>query len=204
MTDIKTLRHRLDTQKGMKLQIEQTIECTEQAISDKKRDLQRHEKALTIIREVGLRTQQQLEVHISNITTLAQEAIFDDPYKVVVEFVQRRNKTECDISFERDGEKINPLAASGGGPVDVAAFALRVASWSMQNPRSRNVLILDEPFRYLSVGLLPKAGEMLKQLSEKLNLQIIMVTHEEELAEMADRIFQVSMRKGKSTVEVER
>lgn len=202
MTDIRTLRHKLDQQKGMKIQIEQTITKTITGVREKKRDLQRHEKALSIIREVGLKTQQQLEVHISDITTLAQEAIFDDPYKVVVEFVQRRNKTECDITFERDGERINPLQASGGGPVDVAAFALRAASWSMQNPRSRNVLILDEPFRYLSVGLLPKAGEMLKQLSEKLDLQIIMVTHEEELAEMADKVFQVLMKRGKSIVAV--
>ena len=89
--DIKTLRHRLDQQKGMKAQIEHTIRETISTIRGKGRDLTRHEQALTIIREVGLKTQQQLEVHISDITTLAQEAIFDDPYGVVVEFVQRRN-----------------------------------------------------------------------------------------------------------------
>jgi DNA repair exonuclease SbcCD ATPase subunit len=203
MDEIRQLRTKLDQQIGRKQQIEHSIQETESAIKDKKRSLRRHEQAREIIREVGLKTQQQLQVHISDITTLALDAIFDDPYKLVVEFVQRRNKTECDLLFERDEQRITPLSASGGGPVDVAAFALRVASWSMQNPRSRNVLILDEPFRFLSVNLLPKAGEMLNQLSEKLDLQIIMVTHEEELAEMADRIFQVSMKKGKSIVEVE-
>jgi len=203
MDEIRSLRTRLDQQIGRKQQIEHGIRETESAIKDKKRTLRRHEQAREIIREVGLKTQQQLQVHISDITTLALDAIFDDPYKLVVEFVQRRNKTECDLLFERDGQRITPLSASGGGPVDVAAFALRVASWSMQNPRSRNVLILDEPFRFLSVNLLPKAGEMLNQLSEKLDLQIIMVTHEEELAEMADRIFQVHMNKSKSIVEVE-
>jgi len=201
MDEIRQLRTRLDQQIGRKQQIEHGIKETESTVRDKRRALRRHEQAREIIREVGLKTQQQLQVHISDITTLALDAIFDDPYKLVVEFVQRRNKTECDLLFERDGQRITPLSASGGGPVDVAAFALRVASWSMQNPRSRNVLILDEPFRFLSVNLLPKAGEMLNQLSEKLDLQIIMVTHEEELAEMADKIFQVSMHRGKSKVE---
>jgi DNA repair exonuclease SbcCD ATPase subunit len=203
MDEIRNLRTRLDQQIGRKQQIEHSITETESAIRDRKRSLRRHEQAREIIREVGLKTQQQLQVHISDITTLALDAIFDDPYKLVVEFIQRRNKTECDLLFERDEQKISPLSASGGGPVDVAAFALRVASWSMQNPRSRNTFLLDEPFRFPSANLLPRVGEMLNQISKEMNLQIIMITHREELAEMADRIFQVGIKKGKSIVEVE-
>jgi len=70
----------------------------------------------------------------------------------------------------------------------------------MQVPRSRPVLMLDEPFRYLSTGLLPRAGEMLKQISSELDLQIIMVTHAEELIDEADAVFSVDMNKGESIV----
>ena len=92
------------------------------------------------------------------------------------------------------------MDASGGGAVDVAAFALRVASWSMQHPRSRATIILDEPMRFLSTDLQPKASEMLKQLSEKLGLQFIIITHEEELADEADKVFEIRQRKGVSEV----
>jgi len=84
----------------------------------------------------------------------------------------------------------------------VAAFALRVASWSMQSPRSNNVLILDEPFRYLSVNLLSKASDMLKQISKELDLQIIMVTHSPELVEAADAVFEVSLKNKVSSVQL--
>ena len=200
MTNIQNLRNALEQMKGKRDQIQQGIDNAEQFIKEKKKDLRRHEQAREIIREVGLKTQQQLQFHISDITSLALEAVFDNPYKLITEFIQRRNKTECDLYFERDGNRIDPLSASGGGTVDVASFALRVASWSMQRPRSRNVLILDEPFRYLSSDLLPKASEMLNQISKKLKLQIIMVTHAEELIENADRVFEVKIKKGKSLI----
>jgi predicted ABC-type transport system involved in lysophospholipase L1 biosynthesis ATPase subunit len=164
------------------------------------KSLKRHERAGEVMKMVALKTQQQLQYHISDITTMALDAVFPDPYELVAEFVQRRNKTECDLLFEREGERVDPLSASGGGAVDVASFALRVASWSMERPRLRNTLILDEPFRYLSAGLLPKASEMLSRISREMGIQVIMVTHSEELMEGADRVFTVSQRKGISKV----
>ena len=201
--DIGFLRQTLEQHRGRQQQLQTTVAALEQRVRELKGSLRRHERAREIIREVGLSTQQQLQFHISEITTLALEAVFPEPYSLVAEFVQRRNKTECDLYFERNKERIDPISAAGGGAVDLASFALRVASWSMENPHSRNVLILDEPFRYLSTDLLPKAGEMIKQISKKLGLQIIMITHAEELAETADAAFRVSIRKGASSVKKE-
>lgn len=199
-SEIQTYRNLLERQKGKKIQIEQDINTLKDTVRRSKRNLIRHEKAREIIREVGMQTQQQLQFHISDITSLALEAVFPDPYKLIVEFVQRRNKTECDLYFERDGEKVDPLTASGGGAVDVAAFALRIASWSMQQPRSRNVIILDEPLRFLSTDLQEQASIMIKEISEKLGIQFIIVTHEDTLASYADKVFRVSIKNGKSKV----
>jgi len=148
-----------------------------------------------------LKTQQQLSFHISDITSLALEAVFSYPYKLIVEFIQRRNKTECDLYFDRDGNRMEPLLASGGGAVDVAAFALRIASWSMQRPKSRNVIILDEPFKHLK-GVRENilVLDMVKEISNKLGVQIIMVSDEridrEEIVMRADKVFETKIRKG--------
>jgi DNA repair exonuclease SbcCD ATPase subunit len=165
--------------------------------------LQEHEQAREVIRSVGLKTQQQLQYHISDITSLALEAVYENPYTLEVEFIQRRNKTECDLFFSRNKERIDPLSAAGGGAVNIAAFALRVASWSMQRPRSNNALILDEPFGNVSQDLLPRASEMLKQVAVRLKLQIIMITHAEELAATADKTFRVKLLRGVSETEEE-
>ncbi len=198
---VQNLRHKLEQQKGRRQQILEELVLIRADIEQLKADELRHQKALEIVKEVGLKTQQQLQYHISDITSLALDSIFDNPYTLVVEFVQRRGKTECDLFFERDGERVNPLLASGGGTVDVAAFALRIASWSMAKPRTRNVMILDEPLRFVSAKYQEKASAMIKEVSEKLGIQFIIITHNEVLASYADRTFEVTIKNGVSHVK---
>lgn len=200
MISIVQIRQKLEQRKGQKIQLEKALLTLKEQIRLQKRSLHRHEKAREVIREVGIKTQEQLQYHISDITSLALEAVFNNPYTLVVEFVQRRNKTECDLLFERDGHKIDPLSASGVGVVDIAAFALRVASWSMAKPHSDNVIMLDEPFKCLSEDYQEKASNMLKEVSKKLGIQFIIVTHQTILTSYADKIFEVSIKKGVSKV----
>ena len=200
MNNIQFLRNRLEQQKGQYQQIQKSLLALQSDILQKKSSLQKHEQAKEIIRSVGLSTQSQLQISISDITSLALEAVFPDPYELKVEFLQRRNKTECDLYFEREGNRIDPMTASGVGAVDVASFALRIASWSMMQPHTRNVIILDEPFRFLSENYQEQASLMLKELSTKLGIQFILVTHEITLANSADKVFEVKIRKGISQV----
>ncbi len=197
---IQELRNKLEQQKGKKTQVEKNLSESSSFLRDKKRSLIHLEQAREIIREVGLKTQQGLQFHISDITSLALEAVFENPYELKAEFVQRRNKTECDLFFQRQGDKIDPLSGSGVGAVDVAAFALRIASWSMSHPRTRNTIILDEPFRFLSEDYQEQASQMLKEISQRLGIQFIIVTHEQVLASYADRTFEVKIKKGISNV----
>jgi len=200
LSNIQSLRNDLEQRKGKKMQIEKTINLLIKKAREREKDLRRHEQAREIIREVGLLIQKNLQFHISGITSLALGAIFEEPYQLAAEFVQRRNKTECDLYFVRDNYRIDPLSASGGGTVDVAAFSLRIASWAMKYPRSRNTIILDEPLRFLSSEHQEKAGLMIKEVSEKLNLQFIIVTHNQILSSYADKSFYVSIDRGISKV----
>jgi ABC-type sulfate/molybdate transport systems ATPase subunit len=190
---IQALRNKLEQQKGQLFQIQKSLAEVKVQLQEKNRSLIRHERAREIVRSVGLKTQEQLQFHIADITSLALEAVFDNPYELKVEFVQRRNKTECDLYFVRGDNKVDPMEAAGVGAVDVASFALRIA-------RTRNTIILDEPFRFLSANYQEKASTMLKEISDKLKIQFIIVTHEETLTAAADKIFEVSIRNGKTKV----
>jgi DNA repair exonuclease SbcCD ATPase subunit len=193
---IQQLRNKLERKKGEALKVEQDISILETDIQKKKRELRLHEQALIIVIEVGKKTQEQISFHISDITSLALSSIFPDPYTLEVEFVQRHNKSECDLYFVRNENKVNPLKASGGGTVDVACFALRIASWSMQTPHRRNTIILDEPFRFVSENYQEQASTMLKEISKRLGIQFIVITHSQVLASFADRTFNTTIHKG--------
>jgi DNA repair exonuclease SbcCD ATPase subunit len=194
MSKVTELRQTIEQKKGQLHKLQQLVATTNKKLILQQRRLRHHEQAREVIREVGLLTQRQLQSQISELTSLALESVFDNPYQLVVEFVERRNKTECDLYFERDGNNVDPLSSTGGGVVDVAAFALRVASWAMKRDRARNVMLLDEPFSRLKgreANL--KALQMVHQISNDLQLQVIMVSDErvekDLIEQTADRVF---------------
>lgn len=201
----KEIRNRLERIKGQRDQISQDLKDLKEKSASSKRSLIKHMKALEIVKIVGIETQKQLQYHIADITSLALEAVFDDPYELVVEFVERRNRSECDLYFTRKGNKVDPMEAAGVGAVDVAAFALRIATLSMTTPHLRNVVILDEPFKHLKGdNENHRVLNMINEISRRMNLQIIMVSDEriprEDIIEAADRVFEVKKRKGVSKV----
>jgi len=193
MSAVSDIRSAFDRKLGQLQQLERELKEEKGRLKAAERDVEFSEKARAIIQRVAKETQQSLEYHVGELVSLALFGIFPDPYKFVVEFVERRNKTECDLWFERGGEYVHPFDASGGGAVDVASFALRSSIWGLG--KSRNVLGLDEPFRFLSRELQPRATEMLQEISHRLGLQIIMITHSPDLIEGADRVFKTSLRK---------
>lgn len=199
------LRRAHERRVGQRDQIKRQIDAAQKSLKAKNRELKVTERAQDIVKTVALETQAQLEYRISATVTAAQEAVFDDPYGLVVKFEDRRGKTECDILFERGGQTMDPLASSGYGAADIAAFALRVAAWSMSRG-TRPVLILDEPFRHLKgEEQNRRAIHMVKELSRELDLQVIMVSDEraprEDIVEGADKVSQVTINKGVSYVK---
>lgn len=197
-------REQLERQKGKRDQILSDLKETETQIRQLGREAGFCEQAQVIIQEVAQMTQEQLQYQVSELVTLAMASIFTDPYELQIEFVQRRGRTEADLWFVRNGQKVSPMDATGGGAVDVASFALRVALWSLSRPRSCNTLILDEPLKFLKGGDLPEKGAMvIKEIAERLKLQIIMVSHIPDQIEGADQRINVTQRNGVSRVYVD-
>ena len=164
------------------------------ALKEKGRNLL---KVQALFQKAAEMTQKQLEFHISGLVSTALAAVWDDPYEFKVEFIQRRGKTEEDLWLLRNGSKIKPLDASGGGVVDILSIALRMAFWSLTK-ETRPLLILDEPFKHLSGNLQSKAAAMLRMISKKLKLQILMISHVEKLVANADRVFYARLQNGKT------
>ena len=203
---LTNLRNQFERLNGNREQLQKQISELTKERAYHSRQEKLAERARNIVRAVALQTQQQLEYRISGMVSSAQEAVFDDPYGLVARFEERRGKTECDLLFSREGQEFDPLASSGYGAVDVAAFALRVAAWCM-GKASAPILLLDEPFKHLKGEVQnQRAIEMVHKLSEQLGLQVIMISDEraprEDIIAGADRVFDVTIEDGVSRVEV--
>lgn len=158
--------------------VKEETEAVEQAVSR----LNSSQKALEIVQSVGRQVQDQVRNQIVGVVSKCLEAVFDDPYEFVMAFEHKRNQTEVRLAFKREGKEVDPMTAAGGGVIDVASFALRLACLMLVRPKPRKILIMDEPFQAVSPNLHDRVRELLEVLSEDMGVQFIMITNIPELA----------------------
>lgn len=155
-----------------------SVRIESQSLEQTKERLQTLSDAQVLVQSLATQLQETAHEQVSQIVTKCLSAIFEeDAYTFKIHFERKRGKTEAVLLFERDGKEIDPTSAAGGGAVDVASFALRLAALILSRPQKRKLLVLDEPFRFLSAEYRPKVRKMIEQLSSELRVQFILVTH---------------------------
>lgn len=176
-------------------------ENAESSLQHQQANLQNAIQAREVIQEAAVETQQNLQYHIESLVNEALRTIWGDTaYTFKANFVQRRNRVECDLRLVRDGEELDPLDAAGGGVCDVVSMALRMVYHGLGNIIP--VMIYDEPLRHLSRSLQENAARMRNALCRHLGLQFIIITHSDEAILGADRVFRFTLHNGRTQVEV--
>ena len=177
------------------LQEGDAVRCLAADLDHARRRVREHKVALAEVQEHSLHARQAQEVlqqiaqavqqrahdKIAGVVSSCLSTVFDDPYEFKIEFERKRGKTEANLRFVRRGLDVDPLTAAGGGMIDVAAFALRVACLMLHRPPLSRVIVLDEAFRFVSAQYQENVRSMLEGLSKDLGIQIIQVTHNASL-----------------------
>ena len=207
MSGIKDLRHSIEGKKGTRQTLQNQMEELEKTHLYLEQELDHAREEQFCIQIVAQETQEQLEYQISELVSLALQSVFDNPYTLGVDFIIRRGQTEADLYFERGGNKFNPLYGCGIGNVDVGALGLRLSRWTLSRPKSRPTFLLDEPFKHIKGSKdNERALQMIKELSHRLKIQIIMVSDErvprETILAFADKVFLSTQPDEVSRVEV--
>jgi DNA repair exonuclease SbcCD ATPase subunit len=137
--------------------------------------------AQEVLQTVSAAVQQQAHEKIAAVVSRCLEGVFEEPYEFRIVFERKRGKTEARLVFMRNDMEVDPMTASGGGVIDAAAFALRLACMMLSRPKVRRILVLDEPFKFLSAEYDERLCELLTSLSNDLGVQFIIVTHKTAL-----------------------
>lgn len=137
--------------------------------------------ALELLQTCAEACQRLATSQIAGVVTRCLQAVFgDEAYSFSIQFEQKRSRTEALLGFQRGGKEFSPLSSSGGGTIDVASFALRLAALLLNKPPLRRLLVLDEPWRCLSVDYRPKMKSLLETLARETKVQIVFVTHSKD------------------------
>ena len=132
--------------------------------------------------------------------------VFGPNLEFAIELSELRGKTSAEfyvISIYGDERiKTKPQDARGGGVVDVISLALRIAVIQSTDMYKEGPLILDEPAKHVSSEYIGNVAQFLKQISDIFNRQVIMVTHNQHLSEIADLAYKIELKDGVSVVTV--
>ena len=151
-----------------------------------------------IARKAAGLVQDNLAAKLSGIVTKAISTVFEEPIEFVVQFVERRGVSECDLSLKIGEDYYDILNEQGGGVADVCSMCLQMAFIMMS--QVNRVLIIDEPARHMDVVAQERFIFVLQELCKELDFTIIMVTHSEAFADAADKVFTIAKKNGVSYV----
>jgi len=155
---------------------------------------------LDILRKLAMVKEQVLRERLDNVVTRGLQLIFGSGYKSKMEFGIKRGQaviipkivTEVNgIELEADIED-----AHGGGLVNIVSVIYQILVLSLVKPAQRRLLFLDEPFANVSEDYLESAAEFVRQLNEKLGIQIVLITHRNQIAEVADKVYEFKLVDG--------
>lgn len=190
-------KEQLSQSQGKRSFIRSELDKTNKDIEAKQKRLHALERAQAFLQKVAQDTQEQLRFHIKDIVQLCLETVWPGEIDFDIKFEIKNGRTVAKLVFLIDGEEVEPMEADGGGLTHLAAFALRIAAWTLG--ATRNTIVLDEPLSALQPLELQVQGfKIIKELSEKLNLQFIIVknsVNSGDLEEIADKVFEVKRKR---------
>lgn len=164
------------------------------------------EQVRLLLQRTSEYAREQIKQQIEMLVTHCLQFVFGPNLEFEIELNEVRGKTSAEFyvisTYDDVKIKTKPQDARGGGIVDVISLALRIAVVQSTDTYKDGPLILDEPAKHVSSEYISNVAQFLKQISDVFHRQIIMVTHNQYLSEIADLTYKVELKNGASEVTV--
>lgn len=204
VNEVEQLRINYETKKAMKENLDNTLR-------QKLREMENTSETIDILEQVRILLQraseyarEQIKQQIEILVTHCLQFVFGMDLEFVIELTETGGKADAQfyVISLLDGTRVKtkPQDARGGGIVDVISLALRIAIIQSTNNYEDGPLILDEPAKHVSSDYIANVAQLLKQISSVFHRQVIMVTHNHYLSEIADLAYRVELKDGRSQV----
>ena len=157
-----------------------------------------HERVAQALTRVGEERQDHAQRQVEGLVTQGLQAIFSEDLSFHLVQSVRANQAQVEFVIRSGGLDTPVMDARGGGMAAVVGFLLRLVVLLL-TPGARKVLFLDETFAHVSAEYRPALGEFLRKICDDAQVQVVMVTHDPEYAELADRTYRFKLGADGST-----
>ncbi|MCX8130642.1 MAG: ATPase [Clostridia bacterium] len=189
---------------GKKEQLQEQKSKLETSLQKILENIDTLEKVRILLQKVSEYAREQSRQQIEALVTNCLQYIFDSnlEFKIEIEEVRGRPEAEFYVVSNINGDAIRtkPQEARGGGVIDIISLAVRIAMLQCSNLDIKGPVILDEPAKHVSDEYITQVAEFLKQVSTMFGRQVIMVTHNRHLSEIADKWYRIEMKDGVSRI----
>ena len=212
------LRDRFNEGQGQKKLLERQQRDKEQELARARTDIDLWKQVQVLLSKSSEFAREQLKTRIEQTVTAALQAVLVDSsmrfeiemgsiggrpsaeWRVVSCYGMPAKAGDEDITLNAYTVTANPEDAKGGGVTDVVSLALRLALLELSRPKPGGPVLLDEPGKMISKEYLPNVAEFLKRYAKQTGRPIILVTHHDSLADVADVGYKVNQQNGISEV----
>ncbi len=195
-------RYALRRDRMERLQAEQATVQT--ALQTSRTDSERLEQVKTLLQNTAEYAREQAKQQVELLVTHALQYVFGPEMEFAINLEVLRGRPEADFRVISTYGNLmvnnRPEDSRGGGVVDVISLALRLALLQSYQPPIDGPLVLDEPGKHISEDFVANVAEFLKYVSQVFDRQVIMITHNRVLTEIADRAYKVELKDGRSLV----
>jgi DNA repair exonuclease SbcCD ATPase subunit len=178
--ELDQIRKRLDRKLTVRRDARVVARSNADAAESRKTEASHLSHAQQVLAELAEGVQRQVHDRISALVTRCLRSVLDEELDFRVLFDRRAGKTTARLAFFDNGEEIDPLLGTAGGALDLAAFALRLACLLVGRPPRRRLIVLDEPFKFVSDrgDYRERARDLVEALSTELGFQLVIITHD--------------------------
>ena len=192
----KTLEKNLIIAKQNKMMLEKDITDLQTKITSLETMNQCLEKVIIILTQAATTSRDNARAHFEKIITDALQFVSQSKdYEFVIKELTGRAKASYEFYIKSTVNGVEclqkPEDANGGGFVDIISVAAKYAYLEIFNdPRIMSgTLLYDEPGKMISEQMSVKFAEYIKFLGNHYDRQTIMVTHNDNLSNVADKTF---------------
>jgi DNA repair exonuclease SbcCD ATPase subunit len=157
------------------------------------------DQAVELVNAAAIATQEQVRGLIGELVSLALSSVYGEQYRFRLSYEIKRGRSEARCEILKGDYVLSPREC-GVGVVNMISYALRLVIWSISEPKTVPLFIFDEPFRCVGRDQSVLVSEVVQTISKLLGVQKVIVTHDPNLAERADRVWVVDQSSGISEV----
>jgi hypothetical protein len=192
MFSIKDLENKISVLEGKKELYESSLEEYKTELRIESSNVENYKKCIDLLKYISTINQDKIITLFQHTVSAGLKDIFDNSYEFKIEMKTRGNSSSCDFKIKCGifPEWSDIILNHGKSVQDVISVILRIVLVKLLK-NERQIVVLDEPGSGIEAERQIVFSKFLSEISHKFGIQLIVVSHSEELTLHADKVINI-------------